>query len=234
MKRVKRFFIRIYEDHYLTIRRWIIRFRYRFSVMSMDDTVEYICKTGCSIARFGDGEFGLIIGGKKPSFQEDDKDLTERLQEVCVCSDDRLLVCIPHSFKTTDDCCEFARKFWEWWLWDDDRFEKVAKCLHLNPWRRRNFGDAHITRPYMDWTDKSKAAYRFQHLMQLWEFRDVVIIEGNQTRLGVGNDLLNKTRSVRRILCPAKNAFNRYNEILDAARTFEKNILFLIALYLLV
>ena len=42
-----------------------------------------------------------------------------------------------------------------------------------------------------------------------------MIIEGKQTRMGVGNDLFEKSKSVRRILCPSVNAFEKYDKILD-------------------
>ena len=227
---MKKRLIRLYESLYEYGRRKRIDLRYRFSVMSMEETTEYIKRTGCSIARFGDGEFGLINGARKPSFQDENEELAMRLCEVCKCEDPRLLVCVPHSFKTTKDCNEFARRFWDWWIWDNDNLRKVADILQLSPWRTRVFGDAQITRPYMDWKDKSLAGERFQRLISLWEDRDVVVIEGEQTRLGVGNDLLNRARSVRRILCPAVNAFNKYHEILSAARRFDKDSLFLLAL----
>ena len=227
---LKKHLIVFYEWLYVLMRRWKFNIRFRFSVLSPEKTVERIRKTNCSIARFGDGEFGLITGSRKPSFQEADVELAQRLREVCACKDPRLMVCIPHSFKTTKDCNDFAKKFWDWWLWDNDNLKKAAECLGLSPWRTRVFGDAQITRPYRDWKDKSKAGDRFRQLASLWNQRDIVIVEGAQTRLGVGNDLLNNAKSVRRIICPAKNAFNRYTAILQAAQSVEKETLFLIAL----
>lgn len=67
-------------------------------------------------------------------------------------------------------------------------------------------------------------------MRSIWNDRDVVIIEGAQSRLGVGNDLFDGARSIRRILCPPRNAFERYDEILAQALKLEKGVLFLIAL----
>ena len=36
--------------------------------------------------------------------------------------------------------------------------------------------------------------------------------------MGVGNDLFDGANSIRRILCPAVNAFNSYNEIIEQVR----------------
>ncbi len=46
--------------------------------------------------------------------------------------------------------------------------------------------------------------------------RDIIFVEGEQSRLGMGNDLFGNANSVKRILCPSKNAFDKYDEILNA------------------
>ena len=46
---------------------------------------------------------------------------------------------------------------------------------------------------------------------------DVYLIEGNFTRCGVGNDLLNNASSVHRIICPSTNAWESYEKIVETA-----------------
>jgi glycosyltransferase family protein len=60
--------------------------------------------------------------------------------------------------------------------------------------------------------------------------REVLFVEGEKTRLGVGNDLFSNTKSIRRIICPPKNSFRVYDKILDTVLKFDKNILILISL----
>ena len=48
--------------------------------------------------------------------------------------------------------------------------------------------------------------------------------------MGIGNDLLDKAKSIKRILCPAENAFDKYEEILNNCLKFQKDCLILIAL----
>lgn len=62
------------------------------------------------------------------------------------------------------------------------------------------------------------------------EKRDVVLIEGVYTRFGVGNTLLDNAKSITRILGPAVDAINKYDEILEAAIKHDKEALYLIAL----
>ena len=59
------------------------------------------------------------------------------------------------------------------------------------------------------------AKLQLNKILQIWEGRDVVIVEGTGTRMGINNDLLKNTNSIRRIVCPSKNAFDVYNQILD-------------------
>ena len=82
----------------------------------------------------------------------------------------------------------------------------------------------------MDFASKSKSGEWFLLLQKIWEQRDIVFIEGEKSRLGVGNDLFANTHSIKRILCPPRNAFDKYNTILSEATKLDKNSLILVAL----
>ena len=95
----------------------------------------------------------------------------------------------------------------------------------------RNFYvDALCTRFYIDLADKSISAEILSLWKRVWENRDVVIIEGEHTKMGVGNDLFDTANSIRRIICPSRDAFNNYSNILEEAKKLEKSVLILIAL----
>ena len=206
------------------------RNNYRFDVMDFYQTIDYIKKKKCSISRYGDGEFGLILKSNNPDFQNKNIELEKRLADICETRDSRILVCIPHSFISTNDCNDFAKKFWDWWIWDNDNIIKVANLLGLNRNTKVIFGDAQITRPYMDWKDKSQTAMKFNLLKSLWDDKDILIVEGENTKLGVGNDLFSQCKSIRRILCPSKNAFDKYDKILACVKKYADNRLVIIAL----
>lgn len=228
---LKKYLIGIYEQVFPIIRTLKFEFRYRFEVMTFDETIAYIKENNCSVARYGDGEFGIIMGTSNPDFQEKNDRLANRLRDICRSSDKRVLICIPHNFKKTDDCNDFAKKFWDWWIWEDDHLVKIAQLLELSRWKVRLYGDAQITRPYMDWKDKSKTRHRFDALKSLWAGRDVLIVEGTQTKLGIGNDLFDNVKSLHRVLAPAENAFAVYNRILTTTQKQAKHdTLILIAL----
>lgn len=67
-------------------------------------------------------------------------------------------------------------------------------------------------------------------MKQLWNRREVLIVEGTHSRLGVGNDLFDNTSSIRRILAPATNAFSRYDKLIDEIEKVAGDSLILLAL----
>lgn len=85
-------------------------------------------------------------------------------------------------------------------------------ALHRKDWYKHLNNDkvyvnSFLSRPYMIFKDKTKCNYYFEMIKKLWNEKDIIIIEGYGSRLGVGNDLFNGAKSVCRILCPPKNAY---------------------------
>ena len=50
------------------------------------------------------------------------------------------------------------------------------------------------------------------------------------SRIGVGNDLLDNAKTVKRIICPAKHAFSQVNKIIEEVSKHGKDKLFILAL----
>lgn len=50
-----------------------------------------------------------------------------------------------------------------------------------------------------------------------------MFVEGNLTHLGYGNDLFSNARSIKRILCPNKNAWDHYDDILSTVISHTNN-----------
>ncbi len=92
------------------------------------------------------------------------------------------------------------------------------------------YGSTFISRPYIDLVDKSKSAETFAKLKQLWEEKDLLIVEGALTRSGVGNDLFANAQSIKRIVCPSKNSYQQIGQIEQAIRDNAENRLILLML----
>ena len=55
-----------------------------------------------------------------------------------------------------------------------------------------------------------------KHIKKIWENKRLLIVEGSETKLGIGNDLFHNSISVRRIICPSINAYNKIDLIYES------------------
>ena len=78
------------------------------------------------------------------------------------------------------------------------------------------YSSTFISRPYMDLKDKSASVAHFEKLKKLWDKRKILIVEGENSRSGVGNDLFDNAQSVERIICPSRNAYSKVKDIQEA------------------
>jgi len=192
-------------------------------IMTNAETIDYIIKNRCSVSRFGDGEIKLVAG-KDISFQTAQPVLCQKLRAVLGSNDCRLLVCIPDAF---DSVKHFTQ--------DDGRYWKKHLSLYRKYWYRftlknRTYGNSFISRVYMCFNEKDKAQEYFDALKQIWNGADVVLVEGEKSRLGVGNDLFDNARSVWRILGPSAQAFSQYENLLNEVKKLEKSALIILAM----
>lgn len=192
-------------------------------VNSTDETLNKLLNERCSISRYGDGEFSLIYE-RDLLFQPYSLELSVRLKNILKSQQQNHIVGIPDVFKDVNWCTEKSRNYWERYLYRNRN--KIYKILDM----KKEYYDSLMTRLYVDHKDKDKAKERFEKLKKLWANRDILIVEGEQSRLGVGNDLFNNAHSIKRILCPPKNAFSKYDEILNLVLKHNKSTLILIAL----
>ncbi|MEE1250764.1 MAG: GT-D fold domain-containing glycosyltransferase [Lachnospiraceae bacterium] len=190
--------------------------------------IEKIVKERKSLARFGDGEFAAIAGRVRHKFQtEADSKLGERLHQVLNAEEDNLLIGIADNYGNLEKYNEQAKREIRRYLNPNVRKEHLA-LLNKNT----IYYDAYVTRPYVMYADNNTDAprRRFAMLKQIWEDRDCIFVEGKETALGVGNDLFENAKSIKRILAPAVNAFHQYDDVLKECKKQEKDVLFLLAL----
>ena len=67
-------------------------------------------------------------------------------------------------------------------------------------------------------------------MKQLWSGRDLLIVEGALTRSGVGNGLFTNTKSIKRIIAPSKNAYQKIDQIEQMIRENAEDKLVLLML----
>ena len=197
-----------------------------FTIISPEDTLNEIIYNNKSIARFGDGEFQIIFGNNI-GFQSSNKKLSNRLKNVLQSNEEGLLIGIPDVFNT--DILEynfkdFAKNYWKKWV---EKFKfNLIQLIHIN----KIYYSSLFTRFYIDYIEHKGIDEYIKKLKKIWEQKDVLIIEGEKSRLGIGNNLFDNMKSIKRIICPSKQAFTLYDKILSAALKIDKNNLILLAL----
>lgn len=189
------------------------------SILSKDDTVGLI-KEGFSVSRFGDGEFSIIFGKSRWKFQPYYEDLQTRLSDILLSKAECFIPCInPNFFGPVFNLPDENDRLSVRCFLEESGLLQKSKDIFS---KDISYGDALCF--YIE-SFHEKAC-----LEEIFSGRDITIVEGEKTRLGVGNDFLSKAKSVRRILCPSIDAWSKYSEILDAALIEDKERLFIISL----
>lgn len=194
-------------------------------VMNSIETIDYILKNNCSIGRYGDGEMELIVG-KNLKFQQYNYELSKRLRNIK--NTKNFLVCIPAIFtKKQLNKVDIKKKEYVFW--------KKNLYLYEFQWRKLfnqgPYGDAFISRFYIRYNNKTQVGGYVHLFKKLWKDRNLIIVEGKTSYIGVGNDILSEAKSIRRIICPNINAFDYYKEILqEIKKEYNQGDLVLLAL----
>lgn len=204
---------------------WNLRFRKSKApaVMGIGETIAALEESGGSLVRFGDGELQLIRGRSIPT-QQYDPVLAERLRKILAFREDGPAVGIPPIFDELSLFVPESKCFWkEHLLFCRKYYERCCAADKL-------YYNAFFSRCYLTVQDRSRCGEWFESIRKLWRNQDVLVVEGERSRNGVGNDLFSQARRVRRILCPPTNAFSSYDAILQACVKEPQETLFLLSI----
>lgn len=139
------------------------------------------------MVRFGDGEI-VMIKGKDLMLQKASPEIATGLAEILRYTEDDLIVTIPGIFDTLSDHRKASRQFWK----DHLLFCRKTYEKYCNP--DRIYYSTFVSRCYYYLEDRSGVGEQFAKIRKIWENRDVVIVEGEKTHNGVGNDLFDTAR----------------------------------------
>ena len=192
-------------------------------IKSIEDSLRHIINNQCSVSRYGDGEMKFIFG-QETWFQKTSPLLKERLTEILISSIPNHIVCLPGVFSDLSIYEKHDHQYWKNYL------ARNRKKWYNQIDKDKIYYEAFISRCYMPYKNKNKAKEYFALWKKLWEQRDLLIVEGEKTRLGVGNDLFDNTHSIKRITCPNKNAFAYYELLLQEVKKYSKDHLILLAI----
>lgn len=192
-------------------------------VHSIEETIDELIRTDKSMVRFGDGEI-TMIRGRSLKLQKVEPEIIEGLKRIVGYQYEGLIVTIPEIFDDLSIYRKESRQFWR----DHLLFSRKVYERYCN--KDRAYYNTSVSRFYYALEDKSKCGEWIEGIRQIWKDKDVVVVEGERTHNGVGNDLLDTARSVERIIGPASDAYRRMDEIIACCRKYPKDRLFLVSL----
>lgn len=196
-----------------------------YTIITDDEMIEKIVANNLSLCRFGDGEFRWMLNISHKSFEIYTEYMANRLKEVLQSNNSKIMIAIPRGINDISYCSFRPKMFWGTFF--GKYMNRIAPYLSV----ATTYGDTEISRPYIDYKDKTDSKHRFDLVKKIWENRELIIIEGEKTKLGVGNDLFSNVKNIKRILCPNSNAFKCYDLILKKAVLYaSSDSLFLLAL----
>lgn len=197
-------------------------------VKDAHETIRQIMDEKKSICRFGDGELTLVANYCETigTFQKSSEEMQKRLREIVSSKQENILIGIHNGFGSLEHYEKHYQNILRKQVLYSLRREDIYPYLDMD----KIYYDAYFTRPWSTTYDVLYAESMFSKMRLIWKDKRVVMIEGSQTRFGIGNRLLEGAIEIERIICPSCNAFQKYSEILEEAKKIEKDKLILIAL----
>lgn len=194
----------------------------RLSVLSPTETIDKLLQTNYCFCRFGDGEIA-IMKGEKIAFQSADKELARRLLEILCCDDEKLLVGISYFYlNPVDGVNGFTSNFL-------NCLQMQRKFLLKNCNRNRTYIDAAITQMYQNYNEYDFSTH-FARLQKLFAGKKVTLICGENVLKDIRYNALEVCEDVQYIYGPAKNAYEKYDELLENALKVDEERIILVIL----
>lgn len=195
------------------------------NVKTIEETIIELKKNKSSIARFGDGEVIYLVNKLDLRYQEYDEKLASTLEIMLKNKTPNLLIGIPDGYRDVNQFDPDIKKYTRSQI--SFNWPKFQKFLDI----KTQYWNANITRLYFGYKDQSKCGHYFELMRSLWIGKDILLIEGEKSRLGVGNDLFEKANSLRRILGPPHHAYRKIDEMVKTAvDNFGENTIVLVAM----
>lgn len=193
-------------------------------VASIPDTIDKILNEKLSICRFGDGELIYITERRSLPFQKQNNRLRAYFIKILQSNEPKILVGLPIGYQSLNNLKRSSKLTWRAIItWT---YPKISKILKPN----KQYYNASMTRLYMDYEKASHSDEWFKKVRLIWENRNVLLIEGEKSRLGLGNNLFDNSASLKRVLGPAQNAFDQFDNLLSFAISQSRENLILVAL----
>ncbi|MCH5259477.1 MAG: DUF1792 domain-containing protein [Lachnospiraceae bacterium] len=177
---------------------------------------------GGSIGRFGDADLNIALGRGSVRYQEYSETLAGRLREILALDMNTtpgFHVALNPLLNTYHGYTKRSIRFW--CVFNSTRLQSIYCLVRKN----QIYYDALCFRvAALKEESYEVIEHRISKVKQIWEGKRILIVEGDMgelarlrenTCLGVGSDFLAGAKSIQRIIAPSRNAFAKYDEILE-------------------
>lgn len=188
------------------------------TVMSTTETLEKLINEHKSIARFGDGEFKMVVSYLNGEKQENA--LGEKLNNILSNPIDSCITAITKYIDIYDDTPNYKNGFsyWEnYWLENGERFKKIFS-------KDYNYGCATITRSSVFKENP------LSKVKELWNNRKVLFVIGDGSHWVDEPRLFDNIAQKEYIITKSENTFDEYENIISGIRNYDKDWLVMVAL----
>lgn len=189
------------------------------NVLDSLETLDLIVANRLSVSRFGDGEFGIMFSKRNIGFQKADEHLRTELLKTFRGGGNGYYVAVPRYLVNVSGTTLWVASFW---LAATHKFSK--KIVQNLPKGQKDFLNTNFTRTTTEERGSFNQREYYSRIKKLWDSRTVLIVEGNQTKFGVGNTLLDNASEVLRIEVPNTDAFQYFSDIVDVVKQSLDNI----------
>ncbi len=189
----------------------------RPNVFDREQTVEILCKTKKSLARFGDGEISIINGQSIP-FQQYDEKLAKRMRNILLNDNAKLMVGINHWYfypKYDPTASELSRNFALFSM--PEARTILLKYLDLS----KDYCDAGFTSIRKNKNELNDKF--FKKIRTIWNKHEVVLVGCREAHRKMQYDLFDNASKENWVYVPNVNAFSEYDQILAKIKKYSKD-----------
>lgn len=189
----------------------------KLDILNAEESLAMILDTPKSFYRFGDGEIDIILGGAAGHQQYDEK-LAKILLEALTTERDDVYVGINYEFFNFDlwNTNEFSNRFY---ILDGKKYRDffTEKCHE-----KKTYFDAGFTQRYFYMSLAMKDRW-YKNIRKLFQGKKVTVFMGEAPFKKLKYNVFDSADKVKYIYGPSKDAFFRYDELLNQARSVPKD-----------
>ena len=187
-------------------------------ILNVEDTLDLLFENPKSFCRYGDGEIKLI-NGRGLDFQDYDKNLSDRLREILQSRDDKCYVGLDHRYFYPENIPESNKNFMR------ERGPEIRSTLLRYCNRKKLYIAAtyscfylnHLRTPY-------QYQIHFNIIKELFRNRKLVIFSGRTVFDKINYNVFEYAAEKVHVSTESKNAWSHYDEIMNAARKYPKDV----------